>query len=291
MLTGFALIMLGPVFVAISGYHGQIDSVAILPGVLALMVWERRVDSARAVESGLLVGLGFAVKAPSGLLALPLLASARSLKEGAKLALTAGGTAALICLPFYLAEPAGFKDAISYSGLPSRGGLSLITDPGFAADRRTSEVLTFLGKPNGVASWLSHHSGLITFVVLIGLAAFLFRYRSAPIDGIILLWLAIFVFSPNFLLQYLVWLLPFAIMAGYLREVAALQLAMILPLVITYLHVSATPRAAAIAYVVAMICLWAFWVAALTTVARRIVRGRRSHPDGIQPPLNELGGG
>ena len=41
-LAGFALVMLGPAFLAISGYHGQIDPVAILPGVLALMVWERR---------------------------------------------------------------------------------------------------------------------------------------------------------------------------------------------------------------------------------------------------------
>ena len=38
-LAGFALVALGPVFIAISGYHGQIDAVAILPrdpGVHAL---------------------------------------------------------------------------------------------------------------------------------------------------------------------------------------------------------------------------------------------------------------
>ena len=47
-VAGFALVMFGPVFIAISGYHGQIDAVAILPAVLALIVWERSSGSARA---------------------------------------------------------------------------------------------------------------------------------------------------------------------------------------------------------------------------------------------------
>jgi hypothetical protein len=50
--------MLGPSFIDISGYHGQIDSVAILPAVLALMVWERRPQPTRSVRAGLLIGLG-----------------------------------------------------------------------------------------------------------------------------------------------------------------------------------------------------------------------------------------
>ena len=32
-----------------------------------------------------------------------------------------------------------------------------------------------------------------------------------------LLWLALFVFNPNFLPQYLIWALPFFLMAGYLK--------------------------------------------------------------------------
>ena len=122
--------------------------------------------------------------------------------------------------------------------------------------------------------------------MLIGLALFLFRYRPAPIDSVVLLWLAVFVFSPNFLLQYLVWALPFFIMAGYLREAAILQVAVIPVLVITYTSPS---DAVAIAYVVMMMCLWVFWAVALFTVARRVIRRRASHPDGTQPPLVELG--
>ena len=83
-LIGVALVILGPTFIATSGYHGQIDSVAILPAVLGLMVWERRSDKpTRALEAGLLIGLGGAVKTVPLLMVLPLLISAKSWREGA----------------------------------------------------------------------------------------------------------------------------------------------------------------------------------------------------------------
>jgi Gpi18-like mannosyltransferase len=281
----FALVMLGPVFIAISGYHGQIDAVAILPGVLALMLWERRSGSARALESGLLVGLGGAIKTVPMLLIVPLLASARSMREGAKLVASAVAVVVVTCLPFCLAEPSGFEVALRYNGVPGRGGLSLLADPVYAADRRVSVAVAFSGEPNGLARWLTDNSGPITIVVLLALLVFLRRYRPEPIIGIVLLWLAVFVFSPNFLSQYLIWALPFAIMAGYLRETGALQVAMIPTLVLTYLNTSATTRALAVAYVVMMICLWAFWVAALITVLRRVIRGRDSIDERARVPV------
>src|SRR5438105_1919942 len=54
-LSACALVALGPAFALISGMHGQIDSVAILPAVLALVVWERG-GSRRALAAGLLIG-------------------------------------------------------------------------------------------------------------------------------------------------------------------------------------------------------------------------------------------
>ncbi len=288
-VAGFSLVMLGPVFIAISGYHGQVDPVAILPGVLAFMVWERRPKSRRALESGLLIGIGAIIKTVPMLLVLPLMASARSVKEGAKLVASAVLFVALMCLPFVLAEPAGFKKGLAYIGVPGRGGLSLIADPGFAVDRRLSPALAVSGTPNDLANSISRASGSITLIVLLALAAFLFYYRPAPIDGVVLLWLAVFVFSPNFLFQYLVWALPFFIMAGYLRETALLQVAVIPALLITYLNSDVYSRPGAIAYVVMMIFLWVFWVVALATAVRRIIRGRSQHPGTIQPPLVELG--
>ncbi len=40
-LTAAAVVAFGPSFFIVSGYHGQIDSLAILPAVAALYVWER----------------------------------------------------------------------------------------------------------------------------------------------------------------------------------------------------------------------------------------------------------
>src|SRR5207342_2593671 len=108
-VAGFALVMLGPAFIAISGYHGQLDAVAILPAVLAFMIWERAPDSGRAVKSGMLIGLGAVIKTVPILMLLPLLVSARSIKEGAKLCGAALAVVLVICLPFLLAEPAGFR--------------------------------------------------------------------------------------------------------------------------------------------------------------------------------------
>jgi hypothetical protein len=104
----------------------------------------------------------------------------------------------------------------------------------------------------------------------------------------VLLWLAVFAFSPNFLLQYLVWALPFFIMAGYLRETAALQIAILPVLVITYVSANAMTEFLAGAYVAMMICLWIFWLVALVTVVRRVMHRRVAHPAGTQPPLVEL---
>jgi hypothetical protein len=284
-LAGAAVVMLGPAFIAISGYHGQLDSVAILPAVLALMAWERRPPSRRALEAGLLIGLGAAIKTVPLLVALPLLASARSWREGVRLVVPAAAVPLLIVIPFYIAEPAGVRAVAEYSGLPGRGGLSLVTDPGLGVDRLSGLILA---GPSGLSLWLDHNAGLVTALGLGALAAFLVRYRPSPIDGAVLLWLGIYAFSPNFLIQYLIWGLPFFIMAGYLWESAILQVLLIPALVITYLIPFSNPDLAAAIYLPSLIGLWAFWVVALATLARRIAKQRPAHPAGVQPPLVRL---
>jgi hypothetical protein len=270
-IGAFAVVMLGPAFVAISGYHGQFDAVAILPGVAALVVWERRPEGQRAIEAGLLLGLGGALKTVPLLLVLPLLFTTRSWRESAQLVAATATVALLICLPFYLAEPAGFRGGpIEYSGAPGRGGLSLLLDPGFAADRRFPTG-PLDARPDGLADWISSAGGPITALALAGLALFLWRYRPEPAVGAVLLWLTVFVFSPNFLLQYLVWALPFFLMAGYVWQTAALQVALVPALLLTYLSPGWYGRTGADAYVAMMAALWVLWVLALVWVARRVV--------------------
>jgi Glycosyltransferase family 87 len=282
-LAAAALVMLGPSFIAVSGYQGQIDSVAILPAVLAVMAWELRAPASRAVESGLLVGLGAAIKTVPGLVALPIVVCARSVREGVRFAVAAAALPVLTIAPLALAG-VDLHRITEYGGVGGFGGLSLVVDPSLGMDFLTGTVPTDLG---AVSEALADGSRWITAVLLITLAAFLLRYRPAPIDGAVLLWLTVFAFSPNFFLSYMVWALPFFIMAGYLLETAVLQAALLPATVIYYLAIGERVHEDALAaiYVVCMIALWAFWVLALVIVGRRIVRAREVHPQGVQPTL------
>ena len=104
-------------FIATSGYHGQIDSVAILPAVLGLMIWERRSDKpTRALEAGLLIGLGGAVKTVPLLMVLPLLISAKWCVRGSA---RCGGSRHLgIVLGPLWASGIDLHQVTGYTGVP-----------------------------------------------------------------------------------------------------------------------------------------------------------------------------
>ena len=67
--------------------------------------------------------------------------------------------------------------------------------------------------------------------MLAGIAATLvvcWSRRVPPLETAALMWLAVFVFNPNFAYQYMVWGLPFFLAAGYVERTALLQ-ALLLP--------------------------------------------------------------
>ena len=288
-LAGLALVMLGPCFVATSGFHGQIDSVAILPGVLALIAWEAR-GRRRAVESGLLIGVGTAVKTVPGVLLLPLLASARSLREGAKLLGAAVAVVLLVITPYLIADPDGVLALRHYQGLAGLGGLSLVTDPGLVEVWLRDRPGFELRDPTALGEFTAQNAGEITVLAVLAVALLLFRYRPAPIDAAVLLWLTVYALSPNFLMQYMVWGLPFFIMGGYLREVAIVQLVLVPAIMVYYLAPFEDPSLATAVYVPSLIALWAFWVVALVTVIRRVLARPPARAPAVQPSLVELEG-
>src|SRR5205807_5996398 len=58
-IASATLVALGPSFWIISGFHGQIDSLATLPAVIALWLWDRSPPGTRrALEAGVLIGIG-----------------------------------------------------------------------------------------------------------------------------------------------------------------------------------------------------------------------------------------
>ena len=78
-----SLVAFGPMFLAVSSYQGQIDTLAILPAATAVLLWSRPRTPARAVVCGSLIGIGAALKTVPGFMVLALLATARSTLERA----------------------------------------------------------------------------------------------------------------------------------------------------------------------------------------------------------------
>jgi uncharacterized membrane protein len=282
-LISAALIALGPPFVVISGYHGQIDSLAILPAVAALIVWETAPDR-RALIAGLLIGVGAATKTVPGLMLLALLPTARDRREMVTLVVAAVAVPAILLAPFFLADPSGASAVFDYSGAPGLGGLSLVLQPDLPADWLTVDTLHL----TSASQWLVDRQGLPLILALAAAFVFLMRYRPAARDGAVFVWLVVYAFTPNEFLQYSIWGIPFLLMAGYLRTTLAVEAVLLVPFVITYSTIWHN-RDIALIYSPLMIGLWAASLAGVYILGRRIVAGRASHPTGVQPPLVQLG--
>ena len=264
-LAAAALVVFGPAFFVVSGYHGQIDSIAILPAMAGVLLWQRSDDPRRALWAGLLIGTGGLLKTVPLIVVLALLPSARSRREGAALVVAAAILPVLAFLPFLLADPAGVEEALRYRGVPGVGGISLLVQPELARVWMNEAPVAGTGITFALLDW----GGAITGVAIAAVAAFLMRFRPGPLEGAALLYLALWVFGINFFLQYLIWGFPFLLMAGYVREVALAQLLMLPATVLVYLR-PWEAEAAAWAYIPASLGIWGASVAGLFLLGRQI---------------------
>jgi hypothetical protein len=262
-LGAAGLVALGPVFITISGYAAQIDSVAILPAVGALLVWERGGPRERAWVAGALIGVGAAIKTVPILMVLALAPTAQSRRELAQLAVAAAAVVLLAMAPFLIADGSGARHIVHYSGLPGMGGLSLVLQPDLA-----ERWLTRVVEPSGLESWLFiRHSGLENAAVVLGFAAWAARRRPGPRTAAALLWLLVLAFGSGFFFQYLVWGLPFFLLAGHLRATALLQALVTVPMLLFYLGPWHT-QAIVYVYAAIMLAVWLGWVLAAAWLVR-----------------------
>jgi hypothetical protein len=271
-LAAAALVCLGPAFLAISAYHGQIDALAILPGVAAVYVWEREREG-RALPAGLLIGAGAALKTVPGLLLLALLPSARSRREVALLLAGAAAPVLLAFAPYAIEGTLPPTDVLTYRGLPGVGGLSLLAQPDlpFAALGLRAAPLTDFSRQ------LYDHGTWVVAIGLVAVAAVGARSRARALPMAVLLWLAVYVFGVNFFFQYALWGLPFFLMAGYVREVALAELALLGPTIAFYRR----PWEADVVgygYVAVMLALLAAVAVAFVVLARRGLRTAPAAP-------------
>jgi len=271
-LAGAALVAFGPVFVTISGYAAQIDDVAILPAVIALLVWERAPERRRAWMAGLLIGVAASIKTVPLAMLLALAPTARSRSE---LAILVGSAVALLAVsfaPFLIADSGAVLELRHYQGAPGMGGLTLVLQPDLAQIWLSREVMI-----EPLVRWLSiSHAGPYNLAILAAFAVYGWRYRPNPRIAAALLWLVVLAFDSGFFFQYLVWGLPFFLLGGYLVATAALQAVVAIPMIIYYTGPRAGSNSVAYFYVPFMIIVWVMWVIGAGVLARRGATGART---------------
>lgn len=274
-LVAAALVAFGPSLALVSAYEGQVDALAILPAAVALFAWGRMAPSwRRALVAGLLVGVGAALKTVPVLMLLALLPAARTRREAAVLVAGTAAVPLLTLAPWFAAEPHATIAALRYNGLPGLGGLSLVAQPSLA----TAWLVTNDFHRSALTNALIDARTILTLALLVGVAAFLLRRRLEPLTAALVVWTALFAFGLNFGPRYLVWALPFALMAGRLREAAALQL-IAFPAAVIVAGRTWNHRWIATVYVVLMIALivaFLAWLALLVVRARPAPRVARA---------------
>jgi hypothetical protein len=207
---------------------------------------------------------------------LALAPSARSWREAATLAAATVITLAVVFAPFVLATPHEALRVFSYHGVPGFGGISLFAQPSFPHEVLAGQAVT---ATPALLFMRDHGHQAILAPALLLLAAFLAWRRPDPLTATVLLWLVVYAFGVNFFLQYLVWGLPFMLVRGHLRAVAAVQLALTPALLLVY-NAPVGETAALVGYTIPIVGLW---VAACAALAVMLARAARTAPSAPRP--------
>lgn len=274
-LASAALVSLGPSFIAISGYEGQIDALAVLPGVAAMYVWERSADirlggppSERARSAvALLIGVGAAIKTVPILLVLAFLPRLRGWWARGRFSGLAVAVPLLSVLPWLALNPNSLSIILKYSGI-GVGPLALIVQPSITKDILVKGANVPF---HGPSMMLENHGKLILFSVLALAALLVVARRPRPEVAAAVLWLAVYAAIPYFFFQYVLWGLPFLLMAGFLGGVATAQAILFVPTILW----EARPwqsQSVIWPYYVSMTLAWAIAVMSLVVRALHLYR-------------------
>lgn len=258
-LAAVALVMLGPSFLVVSGHHGQIDSVAILPAVAAFAVWDRNPHGRRALYAGALIGLAGAVKTAPLVMLLALLPAVGSRREALTLVAAAVAVPLALMVPFLLSTPDAVRHALGYKGFPGTSGLTFLLQP------ELSEQLGRDVPKSSLVEFLHERGQVLVVLALLATTALTLRLRE--VDRAVALWLAFYVVTPVFFFQYLVWGLAFLLLAGRLRLALAVQAVALAPMLIFYSRPYFSTFASHV-YWVTVVALWALLLASLVVLLR-----------------------
>jgi hypothetical protein len=267
------LYALNPISVLVSAYHGQFDAEPAFLLALSWYFWHFGSSSERRIVLSALA-LGFAVLNKTWpALFLPIvllrLRSTRQRLAYGLITLAIPITFTVLYVVAFREDPSPLlKRALTHAGVPGWWG------PGAVVS--VVGAMTGWGEP--VLNWLAHYGRWFVFAG-VGLCYWLTR-RQASVEALVTALLVLYVSTSGFGLQWVLWVVPFALLAGDVRGLDWYVLGTLVYMLPSYYgyHLDST-LANAISFerlaVLMHICAIPAWVITLVWVIRRLVTARR----------------
>jgi hypothetical protein len=263
-VLAFCVLVFSPVVLTTSAMHGQLDPVQIVFGVGGLIAWDRLPEGRRALVAGAILGTGAAIKTVPGLFVLALLPHAVGTRERVTLIAMTAGIPAATLVPFLAADGGAALNWLDYRGLFGQGGLSMVVQPDYVLARYGGEDFDGV---TGVSQFINDHASQILLPVILLLGAWMLKKKPAPEVGICLILLCIFTVGANVFPTYVVWMLPFAVLAGWWRRIWVMQALLLGPLLVRYIPLG-WPEDLGLGHGLFWDpgLVWALWIAPMTAL-------------------------
>jgi hypothetical protein len=219
---GGLLYAVNPIPIFVSAYHGQFDALAVLPILLSLYSL-----GSYPWLSGIWLGIGILFKSWP-ILALPALLNGIKSWKNQLIFLALAGLIPLMAVLFYLQVFNADLTKVLAHALGYNRGIGVW---GYTYLFRL--LAYFLPAFTELYAWVAANGRLMT---LVGLAAawFLRARKETPSSGILTILVAFFAVTHAFAIQYLMWLIPFAILSGELKWLKRYTLAAFIYMFIAY---------------------------------------------------------
>jgi hypothetical protein len=221
------LYALNPVVVLVSAYHGQFDGETVLLLALAWYFWHfSKQDARRLRVSALLLGLAILNKSWPAVFLPIVFFRLPSAKQRVAYALIALATPVVLTIfyigAFHQTPIPMLRRTLTHAGVPGWWGASALVN--------LTWHLTGVGK--GLLTWLGQYGRWFVFA---GAACvYWVTRRQRAIDALLTLLLVLYVLTSGFGLQWALWVVPFAILAGDLRRLDLYTLAALLYMLPAY---------------------------------------------------------
>jgi len=217
------LYALNPISVYVSAYHGQFDAIPVLSILLSIYLLDKRTSLA-----GLSLGAGILNKSWPVLFFPIAWQKIKTLKQKVVFTLAMGIPPLLGVLVYQWIYKARaltvLKRAITYNhGIGSWGYTYILRLLVLAFDALKPTLNYYL-----------YNLSRFSTVLIIGAIWYAYARNKKPLSGFLLILLTFYAFSHAFAIQYLVWILPFAILSGEKKWLKWYTLAAFLHMFILY---------------------------------------------------------